>query len=230
MCAGAALALTPTRRPALASSRKPGNHSGVVRQCRQCERREGEIALLAEELAGLRERLRVVGAERDEVAARLASSEAARAKLEKERDRLTARLKHQLRHRFGRHSERSDHPGEDAEGRPVDRTGAPSGGAKRQRGEPLASQSANYARAAALAQVGGFPALGVLRRLRPTPVASADDEPARRETGRVHGRAEPGRFPCSSCAYRRGSAQLFPGSLATSTPQHFLVACTADMQ
>ncbi|MGH7189850.1 MAG: IS66 family transposase [Terriglobales bacterium] len=107
----------------------------MVRPCRQCKRREDEIAGLREELAGVREQLCLLGAERDELAARLASSEAAREKLGGERDRLAARLKHQLRHRFGRHSERGGQRGEDGEERPADNTGAASGKTKRRRGQ-----------------------------------------------------------------------------------------------
>lgn len=108
----------------------------MVRQCRQCKRREDEVARLSEELAGAREQLLVLGTERDELAARLASSEAARHKLEGERDRLAARLKHQLRDRFARHSERCDQrSGEDPEARPGDGGDAASGGTKRRRGQ-----------------------------------------------------------------------------------------------
>jgi hypothetical protein len=45
--------------------------------------------------------------------------------------------------------------------------------------------------------VDGFPALGLLRRLRPTRRPSADDEPARHQPGRLAGRAVAGRFPRS---------------------------------
>ena len=45
------------------------------------------------------------------------------------------------------------------------------------------------------ADVTGFPGLGLLRILRPTPAASADDGPSRRPPGRWPGRGLPGRFP-----------------------------------
>ncbi len=107
----------------------------MVRQCRQRKRREDEIARLGEELAGVRGQLLLLGAERDELTVRLASSGAAREKLEDERDRIAARLKHQLRRRFGRHSERSDQGGGEAEARPEDETDAVSGETMRRRGQ-----------------------------------------------------------------------------------------------
>lgn len=77
-------------------------------------------------------------------------------------------------------------------------------------GDLLACQSADCERAAALPHVPGFPVLGVLRRLRPVPVPSADDEPARRPAGCGDGRAGPGRFPCSPCADRQGQRPALP--------------------
>lgn len=71
--------------------------------------------------------------------------------------------------------------------------------------------------AALLRQVTGFPGLGLLRRLRPTQEPTADSEPAHKRAAQdgshVHRRPIDG-----------GGAQLFPCSLAMSTPQTFLMA------
>src|SRR4051794_21813245 len=58
--------------------------------------------------------------------------------------------------------------------------------------------------AASLRHAAGFPDLGLLRRLRPTPRPIADSEPART------GRAAPGWFPRSSPTDRRGRRPAFP--------------------
>ena len=86
-----------------------------------------------------------------------------------------------------------------------------------------ASAAANHA--GPLRHVAGFPGLGLLRVLRPTPAASADDGPSRpprlaagrggdhRDGSHVH--SEP---------FDGIGAQLCPCSLATATPQTFTVA------
>jgi hypothetical protein len=71
----------------------------------------------------------------------------------------------------------------------------------------------------------GFPRLEVLRRLRPAPTRSADDEPS--PTTRVgytaSGQDQGGsRVHCDSLD--EGGAQLYPCGLATTTPQHVTVA------
>src|SRR5215212_11934642 len=58
--------------------------------------------------------------------------------------------------------------------------------------------------AASLRHAAGFPDLGLLRRLRPTPGPTADSEPARPR------RAAPGWFPRSSPTDRRGRRPAFP--------------------
>jgi hypothetical protein len=91
-------------------------------------------------------------------------------------------------------------------------------------GDLLACQSQACELAAPLRHATGSPGLGLLRRLRHARTPPADGGPARRRAGRTAGRAASGRFPRSSCAGRQGGAQLFPGSLATGTPQAFPVA------
>ena len=74
----------------------------------------------------------------------------------------------------------------------------------------------------------GFPRLEVLRRLRPAPTRSADDEP--NPTTRIgytaSGQDQGGsRVHCDSLD--EGGAQLYPCGLATTTPQHVAVASRA---
>src|SRR3954469_18759308 len=79
--------------------------------------------------------------------------------------------------------------------------------------------------AAALGHVTGFPGLGLLRRLRPTTRRSADGAPSPPRPGRSGSGTAPRWFPRSPLDRSTGSAaQLFPGGLATTTPQHFIVA------
>jgi hypothetical protein len=66
--------------------------------------------------------------------------------------------------------------------------------------------------------VAGFPDLGLLRRLRPTPGPTADSEPARSS------RAARGWFPRSSPTDRRGRRPAFPLQPRHETPQSFLMA------
>ena len=71
----------------------------------------------------------------------------------------------------------------------------------------------------------GFPRLGVLRRLRPAPTRSADDEPSpTTRVGYTATRQDQGgsRVHCDSLD--EGGAQLYPCGLATTTPQHVTVA------
>src|SRR5215216_898839 len=98
------------------------------------------------------------------------------------------------------------------------------GGAPVFTGDLLACQSHGCELAVPLPPVTGSPGRRVLRGLRHARMPSADGGPARRRAGRTAGRAAPGRFPRSLCAGRQGGAQLFPGSLATGTPQAFPVA------
>ena len=78
--------------------------------------------------------------------------------------------------------------------------------------------------AGSLRHVDGFPDLGLLRSLRPAPAPSADSGPARRRPRRATG----GRLRDGSHVHHVPidgvGAQLFPCSIATSTPQTFLVA------
>jgi hypothetical protein len=74
----------------------------------------------------------------------------------------------------------------------------------------LACQHQRCGLAAALGHAAGFPGLGLLRRLRPTPGSSADDGPARRRPGWPAGRATPGRFPRSPRTGRRGRCPAVP--------------------
>ena len=69
----------------------------------------------------------------------------------------------------------------------------------------------------------GFPDLGLLRRLRPAPMPSTDDEPSRRRPGwpvgreHRHGSHVHHRFP------RQGRRPAMPQRPSTSTPQTFPV-------
>src|SRR4051812_39649171 len=79
--------------------------------------------------------------------------------------------------------------------------------------------------AAALGHVTGFPGLGLLRWLRPTTRRSADGAPSPPRPGRSGIGTAPRWFPRSPLDRSTGiGAQLFPGGLATTTPQHFIVA------
>ena len=78
--------------------------------------------------------------------------------------------------------------------------------------------------AGSLRPADGFPALRLLRSLRPTRRSSTDDEPARHCPGRAAGRATPGGSHVHHEPIDEGDAQLYPDRLATSTPQPFLVA------
>lgn len=70
--------------------------------------------------------------------------------------------------------------------------------------------------AAALPHARGFPALGVLRRLRHAPMPTAGVAPAPRPTGCRAARAASGRFPRSLMSVTTGvGAQLYPGGIAT---------------
>jgi len=73
----------------------------------------------------------------------------------------------------------------------------------------LAFQHPGCGLAASRGHVDGFPALGLLRRLRPTRRPSADDEPARPQPGRLGGRAAAGRFPRSPRDRSTGSASSY---------------------
>ena len=61
-----------------------------------------------------------------------------------------------------------------------------------------------------LRHAAGFPDLGLLRRLRPVPELSADDEPARRRPDWPEGRAARGPFPRSPMTVRQVRRPAFP--------------------
>ncbi len=77
----------------------------------------------------------------------------------------------------------------------------------------------------------GSPRLGVLRRLRPAPDRSADDEPGpTRRTGcaRTGVIRDGSHVHCDSLD--EGGAQLCPCGIATATPQHVTVASRTDIR
>jgi hypothetical protein len=76
-------------------------------------------------------------------------------------------------------------------------------------GDLLAFPSVDCGPAAALGHGTGFPGLGLLRRLRPVPVSSADDVPCRRRPGWPVGEGTPGRFPRSPPIRSTGSAPSY---------------------
>jgi len=77
-------------------------------------------------------------------------------------------------------------------------------------GDLLAWQLHNCGLAGSLRHVRGFPTLGLLRTLRPTPEPSADGEPARLRAGSTQGRGAPGWFPCSPCSGRQDGRPAMP--------------------
>ena len=78
-------------------------------------------------------------------------------------------------------------------------------------GDLLAFQSVGCELAAPLRHVAGFPGLGLLRRLRPTPAASADDGPCPPPTWLAGRRGQPpGWFPRSPRTVRRGRRPAMP--------------------
>jgi len=77
-------------------------------------------------------------------------------------------------------------------------------------GDLLAFQSCCCGLAAALRHVRGFPALGLLRRLRPRAGSSADDAPARRRTWLADGKGDPDGFPRSLDVDRSGRCPTLP--------------------
>jgi hypothetical protein len=85
-----------------------------------------------------------------------------------------------------------------------------------------------------LRHVRAFRALGLLRGLRPTLRPTADVGPALRCPGWSIVRATAGGSHVHRQPFDEGGAQPFPGSLATSTPQAFLVAsppaCTSRLR
>src|SRR5512134_3136472 len=75
--------------------------------------------------------------------------------------------------------------------------------------------------AASLRHVDGFPALGLLRRLRPAQVPSADDGPAHPPEG---GEGDTGRFPRSPPIGRQGRRPAFPLTASPRVRRRLLVA------
>src|SRR6185312_457019 len=76
----------------------------------------------------------------------------------------------------------------------------------------------------------GFPRLGVLRRLRPAPIRSADDEPSPTScAGCTAVRQDRGGSRVHRDSLDEGGAQLYPCGLATATPQHVTVASPVDI-
>ena len=73
----------------------------------------------------------------------------------------------------------------------------------------LLDQLGGCEHAGPLRHVTGFPGLGLLRVLRPIPVASADDVPSRRPAGCWSGRGPPGWFPRSLPIPLTGSAPSY---------------------
>ena len=96
-------------------------------------------------------------------------------------------------------------------------------------GDLLTFQSFDCELAAALGHVIGFPDLGLLRRLRPAPMPSTDDEPSRRRPGwpvgreHRHGSHVHHRFP------RQARRPAMPQRPSTSTPQTFPVTTRPDL-
>ena len=80
----------------------------MVRHCRCCRSREREIADLLEQRDRDHEEIGRLRVERDELRAQLEECAAARREAESARERLTARLQENLKHRFGRRSERAE--------------------------------------------------------------------------------------------------------------------------
>src|SRR5829696_4784265 len=104
------------------------------------------------------------------------------------------------------------------------RVGHSSGGASVFTVDLRAFQHPHCQLAGSLRPADGFPALRLLRSLRPTRRPSTDDESARHCPGRAAGRATTGGSHVHHEPIDEGDAQLYPGRLATSTPQPFLVA------
>src|SRR5829696_2411174 len=104
------------------------------------------------------------------------------------------------------------------------RVGHSSGGASVFTVDLRAFQHPHCQLAGSLRPADGFPALRLLRSLRPTRLPSTDDESARHCPGRAAGRATTGGSHVHHEPIDEGDAQLYPGRLATSTPQPFLVA------
>ena len=106
----------------------------MVRHCRCCKRREREIAQLRDQRGRDREEIARLRVERDELRAQLKDCAAARREAESARERLTARLQENLKHRFGRRSERAEQ-GEAAAGAEAEEPGGAPSGEVRRRGQ-----------------------------------------------------------------------------------------------
>ncbi len=88
----------------------------------------------------------------------------------------------------------------------------------------LAFHSIDCGPAGPLRHVDGFPALGLLRALRPLAGPSAHGEPARRPAGRWPGRTTRQGFPRSLCAGRQDRRPALP-----LQPRHHRTRSTAEM-
>jgi transposase len=107
----------------------------VVQHCRCCKRREREIAGLLHQRDRDHEEIARLRIERDELRAQLKDCKSARREAEAARDRLAARLQENLKHRFGRRSERADRGEADAPAEADESGGAHPGEVRRRRGQ-----------------------------------------------------------------------------------------------
>ncbi len=108
----------------------------MVRHCRCCKRREREIAQLRDQRDRDHEEIARLRVERDELRAQLKDCAAARREAESARDRLAARLQENLKHRFGRRSERAERGEADTPAEPDGSGGAHPGEVRRRGQQP----------------------------------------------------------------------------------------------
>ena len=108
----------------------------MVRHCRCCKRREREIAQLRDQRGRDHEEIARLRVERDELRAQLKDCAAARREAESARDRLVARLQENLKHRFGRRSERAERGEADTPAEPDGSGGAHPGEVRRRGQQP----------------------------------------------------------------------------------------------
>ena len=108
----------------------------MVRHCRCCKRRDREIAQLRDQRDRDHEEIARLRVERDELRAQLKDCAAARREAESARDRLAARLQENLKHRFGRRSERAERGEADTPAEPDGSGGAHPGEVRRRGQQP----------------------------------------------------------------------------------------------